>query len=45
MLSIDKFGCSQETPRVMKCVPAHFVAEQLPQSVLSIILGFHAETG
>ena len=28
----------------MKCVPAHFVAEELPQLVLSIILGFHEQT-
>ena len=33
------------TSRVMKCVPSHFVAEQLPHFVLSIILGFHALTG
>ena len=30
---------------VMKCVPVHLVAEQLPKSVLSNILGFHALTG
>ena len=30
--------------RVMKYVPAHFVAEQLPQLVLSIILDFHVLT-
>ena len=29
------------TARVMKCVPAHFVAIMLPHLVLSIILGFH----
>ena len=29
---------------VMKCVPSHFVAEQLPYLVLSIILGFRALT-
>ena len=29
----------------MKCVPSHFVAEQLPHLVLSIILGFHVLTG
>ena len=28
----------------MKCVPANVVAEQLPNLVLSIILGFHALT-
>ena len=33
------------TARVMKCVPGHFVAEQLPHLVLSIILGFHVLTG
>ena len=36
-----------EIARVMKCVPAHLVAEQLhvPQSVLSNILGVYALTG
>ena len=29
----------------MKCVPSHFVAEQLPHLALSIILGFYALTG
>ena len=29
----------------MNCVPAHFVAEQLPHLVVFIILGFHALTG
>ena len=29
----------------MKCVPSHFVAEQLSHLVMSIILGFHALTG
>ena len=33
------------TARVMKCVPSHFAAEQLPHLVLSIILGFRAQTG
>ena len=33
------------TARVMKCVPSHFVAEQLPHLDLSILLGFHALTG
>ena len=33
------------TARLMKCVPSHFVAEQLPHLELSIILGFHALTG
>ena len=33
------------TARVMKCVPSHFVAEQLPHLVLSIILGVHVLTG
>ena len=31
--------------RVMKCVPAHVVAEQPLHLVLSIMLGFHALTG
>ena len=31
--------------RVMKCVPFHFVAKQLPHLVLSITLGCHALTG
>ena len=34
-----------ETASVMKYVPFHFVAEQLPHLELSIILGFHALTG
>ena len=29
----------------MKCVPGHFVSEQLPHLVLSIIFGFHVLTG
>ena len=29
----------------MKCVPAHFVAKQLPYLVFSIILGVYALTG
>ena len=33
------------TARVLKCIPVHFVAEQLPHLILSIILGFHALTG
>ena len=33
------------TARLMKCVPSHFVAEQLPHLELYIILGFHALTG
>ena len=33
------------TARVMKYVPAPFVSEQLPRMVLSIILGFHVQTG
>ena len=33
------------TARVMKCVPSHFVTEQLSHLVLFIILGFHALTG
>ena len=37
--------CCSGTARVMKCVPAHFVAEQLSHLVLFIILGFRALTG
>ena len=33
------------TARVLKCLLAHFVAEQLPHLVLSIILGFHVLAG
>ena len=33
------------TARVMKCGPAQYVAEQLPNLVLSIILGFRVPTG